>query len=261
MFHGPYRDLVLLRIVAFLLILLPAPLWARDVTVFAAASLKNALEDVAKAWTDETGHSVTLSFAGSSALARQIDAGAPADIFISANPGWMDHLAAHDLIRTETRVNLLGNRLVLIGPDGSDPLGPLGPGTNLAARLGPDRMAMALVDAVPAGIYSKAALVSLDLWPQVSDKIAQTDNVRAALALVALGEAPLGITYASDAQVQPKVMVLARFPASSHPEILYPAALIADSTSPQAAAFLAFLQSEGAWDIFHAAGFSRPGGD
>lgn len=252
---------MLLRTLAFLLVLLPAPLWARDVTVFAAASLKNALEAVAKAWTDETGHSVTMSFAGSSALARQIEAGAPADIFISANPGWMDHLAALGMIRTDTRVDLLSNRLVLIGPAGADPLGPLGPSTDLTTRLGPDRMAMALVQAIPAGIYGKAALVSLGLWPKVEDKIAQTDNVRAALALVALGEAPLGITYASDAQVQPKVTVLARFPASSHPQILYPAALVNDSAALQAAAFLAFLQSENALDIFQVAGFSRPAAD
>ncbi|MGH1356433.1 MAG: molybdate ABC transporter substrate-binding protein [Thalassovita sp.] len=248
----------MLRHLALLMMLLPAPLWAQDVTVFAAASLKTALEDVASAWTAQTGHTATLSFAGSSALARQIDAGAPADIFISANQGWMDHLAALGVIQTDSRVDLLGNTLVLIGPAGSAPLGALGPETDLTSRIGADRMAMALIQAVPAGIYGKAALTALGLWPQVADKIAQTDNVRAALALVALGEAPLGVTYASDAMAQPRVTVLATFPDTSHPAILYPAAITTESTGPQATEFLTFLQSDTAKDIFRAAGFLIP---
>lgn len=246
----------MLRLIALLLTLIPAPLWAQDVTVFAAASLKNALEQAAAVWTQDTGTKVVLSFAGSSALARQIDAGAPADLFISANEGWMDHLAAQGLIQTDSRVVLLGNRLVLIGPAGAAPLGPLGPGTDLAARLGTDRLALALTEAVPAGIYAKAALVHLGLWPQVADKTAPTDNVRAALALVALGETPLGVTYASDAVAQPKVSVLATFPADSHPAIHYPAALISDKA--QAAAFLDFLQTPRAQAIFADAGFLIP---
>ena len=247
-----------MRLLLLILLLFPAPSWAREVTVFAAASLKTALEQVAESWTHQTGHSVTLSFAGSSALARQIDAGAPADIFISANPGWMDHLAALGLIRNDSRVDLLGNRLVLIAPSGTPPLASLDAKTDLAARLGDDRLAMALIDAVPAGIYGKAALISLGLWPQVENRVAQTDNVRAALAIVALGEAPLGITYASDALVQPKVTILATFPADSHPPILYPAALTTDSTSGYAAAFLEFLQSEQAQSLFIANGFTKP---
>ena len=191
-------------------------------------------------------------------MARQIDAGAPADIFISANPGWMDHLAGRGLVQNATRVALLGNSLVLVAPNKSPPLGELRSGLDLASRLGTDRLAMALINAVPAGIYGKTALISLGLWSQVADKVAQTDNVRTALALVALGEAPLGIVYASDALAQPKVKTLATFPAESHPPILYPAALISDSTAPQAAAFLSYLQSEQAQTVFLANGFTIP---
>jgi molybdate transport system substrate-binding protein len=147
---------------------------------------------------------------------------------------------------------------VLIGPASAKPIGVLGPQTDLAGRLGEDRMAMALLDAVPAGIYGKAALTELGLWSQVEHKIAQTDNVRAALALVALAEAPLGITYASDAMAQPRVSVLATFPETSHPPILYPAALTTDGTSLAAAEFLAFLQSAQATEIFRDSGFEIP---
>jgi molybdate transport system substrate-binding protein len=246
----------MLRLIALLLTLAPAPLWAQNVTVFAAASLKNALDQAAQDWSAKTGGQVTLSFAGSAALARQIQAGAPADLFISANQGWMDHLAALGLINTDSRVALLSNRLVLIAPADAAPLPTLGPDTDLAARLGPDNIALALTEAVPAGIYAKAALTHLGLWPQIAGKIAQTDNVRAALALVALGEAPLGVTYASDAAVQPKVRVLAEFPADSHPKIVYPAALTSDNS--QAADFLSFLQSPRGQAIFAQAGFLPP---
>lgn len=240
-----------MRLLLALLLMLPQALWAGNVTVFAAASLKTALEQVATQWQAETGHTVTLSFAGSSALARQIEAGAPADIFLSANPGWMDHLAAKGLIRNDSRVDLLGNALVLIGPAGDAPMTL----SDLPARLGNGPLAMALIDAVPAGIYGKEALMSLGLWAAIQDRVAQTDNVRAALALVALGEAPLGITYHSDALAEPRVAVLATFPADSHPPITYPAALTSDSTSPQAGAFLAYLQSPEASAILGHAGF------
>jgi molybdate transport system substrate-binding protein len=248
----------MLRLFALLSLLIPAPLWAQDVTVFAAASLKNALEEITATWEHQTGYRATLSFAGSSALARQIEAGAPADIFISANQGWMDHLAARGLIQTESRVNLLGNQLVLIAPKGSAAFGPLGPESDLVARLGPDRMAIALTEAVPAGIYGKAALMHLGLWDQVSDRLAQTDNVRAALALVALGETPLGVTYTTDAQAQPKVQVLATFPDTSHPPILFPAALTTDAADHKTQEFLHFLQSKPARALFLEAGFLIP---
>ncbi len=244
-----------------LLLLLPTQLWAGNVTVFAAASLKNALEQVALDWLTETGNTATLSFAGSSALARQIQAGAPADIFISANPGWMDHLAANGLIRTDTRADLLSNTLVLIGPAGTAPLPGITPATDLAGLLGDDLLAMALVDAVPAGIYGKAALIHLNLWPTVENKVAQADNVRAALALVALKEAPLGITYGSDAVAELRVTVLKTFPAESHPPILYPAAQTTDSAAPDAAAFLTYLRSPAAAQVFERFGFSPVSAD
>lgn len=249
-------------ILALLCLLPPLPATAGQITVFAAASLKTTLEQVAAEWQDETGNTAILSFAGSSALARQIEAGAPADIFLSANPGWMDHLAAKGLIRNETRIDLLGNTLVLIGPAGADPLPALGLQTDLAGRLGDDRLAMALVDAVPAGIYGKVALQSLGLWTSVEGQIAQTDNVSAALALVALGETPLGITYATDALAEPGVSILATFPADSHPPIIYPAALTVEGMTPDlAGAFLAYLQSPVARDIFANAGFTSLGAE
>ncbi len=248
----------LLRSLLFALILLPSPILAGNVTVFAAASLKTVLDRIAQDWHAQTGHTATISFAGSSALARQIEAGAPADVFISANPGWMDHLAAQNLIRNDTRTDLLSNTLVLIAPAGTAGLPGIGPQTDLAGLLGQDRMAMALVDAVPAGIYGKAALETLGQWPSVSGQIAQADNVSAAMMLVALGETPLGIVYGSDARAEPRVTVLATFPADSHPQILYPAAVTTDSTSPHAAEFLGFLQSETATQIFLTAGFVIP---
>lgn len=244
-------------ILAFLLCFLPSVLWAGSVTVFAAASLKTVLDQVTHEWEAETGHTVTLSFAGSSALARQIEAGAPADIFISANPGWMDHLAATGLIRNDSRVDLLGNRLVLIGRDIA-PLPALSAATDLHGLLSGGPLAMALVEAVPAGIYGKSALASLGLWTGIEGQIAQTDNVRAALALVALGEAPLGLTYLTDAQADPRVQIVAPFPAHSHPPITYPAALTTDSTAPQALALLRYLQSPAAQTRFQQAGFTLP---
>jgi molybdate transport system substrate-binding protein len=229
---------------------------ADAVTVFAAASLKTALDDVAALWRRETGTEVVVSYAGSSALARQIEAGAPADLFISANPGWMDRLEAGGLLRAESRLDLLTNSIVLIahGRDAT-PL-TLSPDLDLSGLIGDGRLAMALVDAVPAGIYGKAALETLGLWDQVAPKVAQADNVRAALALVAIGEAPFGIVYASDALAEARVSVAARFPADTHPPILYPAAVTADSDAPDVLAFLAFLKSADARAIFKRHGFS-----
>ncbi len=228
---------------------------AADLTVFAAASLKTALDEIAADWATETGGTLSIVLAGSSALARQIEQGAPADLFISASPEWMDELDTQGLLEPGSRRDLLGNTLVLVahGPDAA-PL-DLVPGAPLAGRLGDGRLAMALVDAVPAGIYGKAALMNLGLWDSVSAKVAQTDNVRAALALVATGEAPLGIVYASDALAEPGVSVAGIFPADSHPPIVYPAAAIAGPRATEALAFLDWLDGPAAQAAFLRQGF------
>ncbi|WP_163849280.1 molybdate ABC transporter substrate-binding protein [Pseudooceanicola aestuarii] len=230
---------------------------AGGITVFAAASLKTALEDIATAFEAEGHGVVTLSFAGTSALARQIDAGAPAQVVISANPDWMDWLEDRGHLTPGTRRDLLGNALVLIAPgDAAEPL-DLGAAPDLRARLDGGRLAMAFVDAVPAGIYGKAALTGLGLWESLSPHVAQFDNVRSALAAVALGEAPLGITYRTDAMAEPRVRIVATFPPDSHPPIIYPAATLGDDPDPQATAFLAFLFSAPARAILVAEGFDR----
>ena len=235
--------------------LVPIAAAASDVTVFAAASLKSALDAVAAAWMEETGNTARLSYAGSSLLAQQIRQGAPADVYISASTDWMDVLMKEGLIQTDTRRDLLGNSLVLIAHGQDHPLVVLGPETDLSAMLGDGKLAMALVDSVPAGIYGKAALTSLGLWPSVAPKVAQADNVRAALALVATAEAPLGIVYATDAAADNHVTVVATFPEASHPPIIYPIALTTSATSPVAADFLGFVESETAAAIFRAQGF------
>lgn len=228
---------------------------ADNVLVFAAASLKTAMDEIAPAFEAATGDRLVVSLAGSSALARQIQAGAPADLFISASPDWMDTVEADGLIQAGTRVDLLGNAIVLIahGRDAS-PL-EISPALDLAALLGDGRLAMALVDAVPAGIYGKAALESLGLWQATAPKVAQADNVRAALALVAAGEAPYGIVYATDAAAEDNVTVVATFPADSHPPIVYPAAVMVQSGTPAAVAALAYLRGREARAAFEKQGF------
>ncbi|WP_428928073.1 molybdate ABC transporter substrate-binding protein [Marinibacterium sp. SX1] len=229
---------------------------AGEVTVFAAASLKTALDEIARDYADTTGDEITLSFAGSSALARQIQLGAPADLFISANEAWMDALQDDGLIQPGSRADLVGNRLVVIGhgaPGAADDDLPL------AEALGQGRVAMALVDAVPAGIYGKAALQSLGLWDEVSRRVVQADNVRSALAFVALGEAPAGIVYSTDAAVEPRVSVRAVFPETSHPPIRYPGALLTGADGA-AKDFLAYLQGAEARAVFDRLGFSGPEG-
>lgn len=239
------------------LITAASPALAESVTVFAAASLKTALDQIGQAFEQETGVETRLVYAGSSVLARQIEQGAPADIFISANAAWMDRLEHAGLIAPETRFNLAGNRLVLIahGPDAT-PIDLKTPDT-LQTSLGEGRLAMALVDAVPAGIYGKAALQTLGQWQSVRSSIAQTDNVRAALALVATGEAPYGIVYATDAMAADGVTVVAEFPAASHPKIVYPAARVGPSNTTTER-YLAFLRQSKALAILEAAGFSQP---
>ena len=230
---------------------------AEPVVVLAAASLKDALEDAAAEWETRTDGEVALSFAGSAALARQVEAGAPADLFVSANEAWMDALEAGGLIRPETRRDLMANRLVLIAHGEAEPL-EIGPGFDLPGRLGDGRLAMALVDAVPAGIYGREALTALGVWDEVAPRVAQADNVRAALALVARGEAPLGVVYATDARAEPRVSVMGVFPEDSHPPIAYPAAVVAESDHPEAEAFLDHLSSPQALALYEARGFLPP---
>ena len=228
---------------------LPGPAAAADLVVFAAASLKTALDEIAEAFSDKTGADLALSYAGSSALARQIAQGAPADVFLSANPDWMDHLEAGGHIDPATRSDLLGNSLVLIAHGlGARPV-PLEDGLPEEGRL-----AMAFVEAVPAGIYGKAALEALGLWEAAAPRVVQTDNVRAALLLVSRGEAGHGIVYATDVVPEAEVSVVARFPEDSHPPIRYPAALTR-AAGAGARAFLDYLRGPEARAVFEGQGF------
>ncbi|WP_058282085.1 molybdate ABC transporter substrate-binding protein [Ruegeria denitrificans] len=238
--------------------LAPIRAGAAEVLVFAAASLKTALDEIAPSFEQQSGHQVTVSYAASSVLARQIQLGAPASVFISANVDWMDVLQDQGLIDVASRVDLLSNGLVLVGGVDQAQIGQMRPDTDLIEMLGSGHLAMALVDAVPAGIYGKEALQNLGLWEGVQTRIAQTDNVRAALALVAAGAAPLGIVYRSDAKVEDRVQVVASFPSELHPPIIYPAA-VTTSAPPEAQAFLNHLQSDAAQFIFTEQGFALPG--
>ncbi|MBP0439533.1 molybdate ABC transporter substrate-binding protein [Tianweitania sediminis] len=236
---------------------LSGPASASDkLTVFAAASLKNALDAVNAAWQADGGKSAVISYAASSALARQIEAGAPADIFFSADLDWMQYLADRNLIQKASQAPILGNRIVLVAPADSSVNAEIAPGFPLPALLGGGKLAMANVDAAPAGKYGKAALEQLGVWPSVASSVAQAENVRAALALVATGEAPLGIVYQTDAVAQPKVRVVATFPEATHPPIIYPAALTSEATSADAKDFLRFMQSAKARSLFAAQGFT-----
>ncbi|HSA66147.1 MAG TPA: molybdate ABC transporter substrate-binding protein [Methyloceanibacter sp.] len=237
--------------------ILPFPTSAEDKgpVVFAAASLKDALDAIDAEWKKESGRETTISYAASSALAKQIEQGAPADIFVSADEDWMNYLADRKLIKPETRFDLVGNRLVLIAPKDSKLTATIASGFPLASLLGDGHLAMADTASVPAGKYGKDALEKLGVWDGVKDKIAQAENVRAALALVSRGEAPLGIVYATDAKADPKVKVLDVFPGSTHAPILYPIAITASSTSKEAPSFLAYLKTAAAQSAFEAQGF------
>lgn len=228
----------------------------RPVLFFAAASLQTALNAIAAEWQRETGKRVTFSYAASSALARQMESGAPADIFASADLDWMDWSQQRNLIRTESRRTLLGNRLVLIAPKEVTTDLKIAPGFALAQAIGDSRLATGNPQSVPVGRYAQAALTSLGVWDQVRPRIAGADNVRAALALVARGEARFGIVYETDARTEPRVKIVDRFPESSHQPVRYPFALTASSTNPNAAAFLDYMTSPAAARIFEAEGFS-----
>jgi len=230
------------------------PAQAATLTVFAAASLKNALDAAAAAYQAKTGDTVRISYAASSALARQIDAGAPADLFISADLKWMDYVQSRKLIRPATRRNLLGNELVLVAPAASGTKINLAPGVDLATHLKSGPLAMADPAAVPAGIYGKAALTKLGVWDSVKAKVARAADVRAALRLVARGEAPLGVVYRTDAIAEAKVEVAGVFPPDSYPPVIYPAALTVGAR-PAAAQFFDFLASPAARSTFEKQGF------
>jgi molybdate transport system substrate-binding protein len=230
----------------------------KRLTVFAAASLQESLDAAAKLWTGRSGQPVVVSYAGSSALARQIEQGAPADVFVSADREWMDHLQDRGLIDPATRTLLARNRLVLVAPSSSSAVVSLRAG-ELRAALGTDgRLALAETAGVPAGRYARQALQSLGLWTEVQDRLAESDNVRAALAYVARGEAPLGIVYATDARVEPKVRVLVRIPSQHHEAIVYPMARVASAEAAHADGFLRFLAGPQARAVFARAGFEAP---
>lgn len=230
---------------------------ARDVTVFAAASLKTALDEITETFEAATGIDVTLVYAGTSAIVRQIQQGAPADIVISANPDWMDILENDGLIVPATRFDLVGNALVLVAH--GDNAARIDDLAAFPAILGERRLAMALVDAVPAGMYGKAALQELGIWDDVSGQVVQSDNVRTALALVALGEVEFGVVYATDAAAEPRVTRVAAFPSDLHPPIVYPAALVDGAAPDRARAFLDAVTSDEAWGVFQSYGFIRRG--
>ena len=246
-----------IAVAALVLALAPAQMArAADVVVFAAASLKNALDDATHGFEQQGGAPVKISYAASSQLARQIESGAPADIFISADLAWMDYLQKRNLVQPATRKNLLGNRLVLVAPAGSGVKVEIKPGFDLVAMLKGGRLAMADPASVPAGKYGKAALQKLGVWESVAPHIAGAENVRAALLFVDRKETPLGVVYATDAASDPKVEIAAVFPEDSHPPIIYPVALTATSNNPEAAKFLAFLESPAAKPAFAKQGFT-----
>ncbi len=233
------------------------PLRAQEqIMVFAAASLKNALDDLDTAFSRATGVKVTASYEASSALARQIEQGAPTDVFISADLRWMDYAAEHKLIKPDTRLNLLGNKLVLIAPkDSKLEKVAIGQGFDIAKLAGDGRIAVADVKAVPAGLYAKAALEKLGSWTAAAPKLAQAENVRATLAFVARGETPVGIVYETDARIESKVKIIGTFPDDSYPPVTYPVAATATAKS-MAARYLDFLRSSTAKAIFERYGFS-----
>jgi molybdate transport system substrate-binding protein len=230
---------------------------ADDVVVFAAASLKDALDAIDADWQKASGKHATISYAASSALAKQIEAAAPADIFISADLDWMDYLDKKNLIAPDSRHNLLGNSLVLIAPvDSKAGNVEIAPGFPLSKLLDGGKLAMADPNAVPAGKYGKAALTKLGAWDAVSGQVASAENVRACLLLVACGEAPYGIVYKTDATIEPKVKIVGAFPADSVPPIIYPIARTEAAKNPNAAAFISYLSGPEATKQFEHFGFT-----
>jgi molybdate transport system substrate-binding protein len=253
------RNLLLVFLVLAVELAVAPVAGAVDVIVFAAASLKNGLDDASAAYEREAGVRALIAYAASPTLAKQIENGAPADLFISADLDWMDYLQKRNLVKAETRSTLLGNKLVLIASASSTAKIEIEPGFALAGLLGKEYLAMADPSAVPAGKYGKAALEKLGVWASVADKVAPAEDVRSALLLVSRGEAPLGIVYATDAAADKGVRIVAAFPEASYPPIVYPAAQLAGSTSSAAGQFLDFLKSDRARPFFERQGFTfRP---
>jgi molybdate transport system substrate-binding protein len=251
------RILALLSLFAVLACAAQPSAAQETITVFAAASMRNALDDANASFTKTTGIKVTTSYEASSALAKQIEQGGPADVFVSADLEWMNYAIQHKLVKEDTRVNLLGNRLVLIAPKDSklDQVA-IGNGFDIARPAGDGRIAVADTAAVPAGRYAKAALISLGAWKAAEPKLAPAENVRASLAYVARGETPLGIVYETDAKIEPGVKIVGVFPAGSHPPITYPVAETTISNNAQVPRYLRFLQTAPAKAIFEKYGFS-----
>lgn len=248
---------MLSRLLLAALLCLATSAHAAEVRVFAAASLKESLDAVGRKFEQTTGHKVIAVYAASSALARQIENGAPADLFMSADVDWLDYLDQRKLTVPASRRNLLGNALVLIAPEKRPVSLNLVPGAALTAALGDSRLAIANPDVVPAGKYARAALTHLQLWPQVEHKLARAENVRVALQFVARGESTLGIVYRTDALAEKQVRIVATFPETSHPPIVYPAVKLKDSRSPAADALLSFLAGNEAAVIWQQYGFTR----
>lgn len=245
------------------LLCLPALCPAGEVRIFAAASLKESLDAVGRKFEHSSGHKVITVYAASSALARQIENGAPADLFISADTDWMEYLTQRTLTVPASRRDLLGNTLVLVASQSrqlavpASSLEPLTTAAPLAQAIGDSRLALANPDVVPAGKYARAALMHLQLWKQVEHKLARAENVRVALQFVARGESALGIVYRTDAQAEKLVRIVAAFPETSHPPIVYPVVKLKRSSSPAADALLAFLASPDAASIWQRYGFTR----
>lgn len=238
--------------------LFATPVLAGGITVFAAASLTDALNEIGKSYEAKTGNHVVFSFAASSVLARQIESSAGADMFLSADLDWMDYLDKKSLLKPGTRKTLLGNHLVLIAPASLKINVKIAPHFDLAGALGNSRLAIADPASVPAGKYGQTALTNLGVWDSVSGKVAVAENVRAALAYVARGETTLGIVYNTDAKIEPRVHVVGTFPDNSHAPILYPVALTKDA-KPVAADFEKYLESAAAKAVFAKDGFIIPG--
>ena len=254
-----WRVLALLRVAGCAGLLLMAGIgqsFAADITVFAAASLKEALDENVRAFMLATGHKVRVSYAGSNALARQIENGAPADLFMAADLEWMEYLEARKLRASGIRRSVAGNRLVLIAPATSPVKLAIAPNFALATALGDGRLAVANPDSVPAGKYARAALTQLGVWAAVEKTLTRSENVRASLLLVARGEAPLGIVYATDAAAEPRVRVVDIFAANLHPPIVYPAALLAGRANPATLGLLDYLTGAAAGAVWVKYGFA-----
>ena len=256
--NGFHQRFSVSGILVFLTLWLGGAAYATDLTIFAAASLKEALDENVKAFNLKTGHQVRVSYAGSNALARQIENGAPADLFISADKEWMDYVAQRNLISAGTRRNLVTNSLVLIAPVDSKVQLRIAPKFALAQALQGGRLALANPDAVPAGKYARAALTHLGVWGEVEKSLTRSENVRASLVLVARGEAPLGIVYATDAKAEPKVRVVDTFAANLHPPVVYPAAIVAGKVNPVTQSLLEYLHAAEARAVWRRYGFGVP---